>query len=74
MTAQTLAAVESCMLGWFIARLIEPLVHVDATILQTLELEIRLVVRVEGRKPVIARRTMEEHHVAELSLGFKHLP
>ena len=49
-----------------------PLVYVDAAILEALWLEVRHVVRVEGRKTVVTRRAMEKYHVAEHALGIQH--
>ena len=49
-----------------------PSVNVDRTRCQALQVYLRLVLRVEGRKAVVTRRAMEEHHVAEHALGIQH--
>ena len=73
MTAFALASVQCCVLRCLCARLIVPLVYVVAAIFETLQWELRLVVRVECRKPVVTRRAVEQNHVTQHSLTCQHL-
>ena len=49
------------------------LMNFNATVLDTVELELRLVLRMERRKTVVTRRAMEKHHVAQDTLSSQHL-
>ena len=61
------------MVGKALFRRILPSVNVDRTRCQALQVYLRLVLRVEGRKAIVTRRAMEEHHVAEHALGIQHV-
>ena len=74
-TARTTTAAvgrQKGMVGKALFRRILPSVNVDRTRCQALQVYLRLVLRVEGRKAVVTRRAMEEHHVAEYALSIKH--
>ena len=73
MTAHTLTSVKRCVLRRVCIRSIMPVVYVDAAVLEALRLEVWHVVGVKRRKTGVARRTVEEHHVSEHSLGRQHL-
>ena len=60
MAAQTLTAVQRCMQCGVIPGFIIPLTHVDAATLQTLQLELGHMVRVERRKSSFAHTTLEQ--------------
>ena len=49
------------------------IMHVNATVLDTVELKLRLVLRMERGKTVVTRRAMEKHHVAQDTLSSQHL-
>ena len=72
MTALALASVQCCVLRGLCARLIVPLVYVVAAILEALQWELRLVVWVECREPVVTRRAVEQNHVTQHSLTCQH--
>ena len=60
------------MLRCLCARLIVPLVYVVAAILETLQRELRLVLRAECREPIVTRRAVEQNHVTQHSLTCQH--
>ena len=74
-TSHATAAVQCRVLCGLVARAILPVVvmDVDAAMLEAVELERWLVLRVEGRETIAACRTMEEYHVAENALSLEHL-
>ena len=51
-----------------------PFVHLDVAVLETLELELRTVLRVPGREALVAGLAVKEHHVAEDLLRVEHAP
>ena len=73
MTAHALTSVKRCVLRRLCTGSILPFVYIDAAVLEALRLEVRHVVGVKRRKTGVARRTVEEHHVSEDSLGRQHL-
>ena len=60
------------MIGKVLFRRVFPGVNVYRTRCQALQVYLRPVLRVEGRKAVVTRRAVEEHHVAEHALGIQH--
>ena len=73
MTALALTSVKCSVLRGLCTRRIIPLVYVVAAILEALQWELRLVLRVECREPVVTRRAMEQNHVTQHSLTCQHL-
>ena len=49
-----------------------PSVHVDRTSGKTLQLYLRMVLRMESRETVVTGGTVEEHHVASDPFGLEH--
>ena len=49
------------------------LMHINAAVFEAVELELRLVFRVERRDAIVAGGTVEEHHIAQHALTCQHL-
>ena len=69
-TPHAATAMQSRVLRRLIARAIVPIVvvHVDTALLETVELEVGLVLGVKSRETIVASRTMEQHHVTQHAL------